>query len=69
MTVANLRAVELTLNDAARTVPAVTAASYTVRVTSDSGNSFDLARNADGTTNLTCVTAGDGGCAADGTWG
>ena len=69
VTVANLRAIELTLNDAALTVPAVVATSYTVRVTSDSGNSFDLARNADGTTDLTCVTAGEGGCKSDGTWG
>ena len=69
VTVANLQAVEATLNDAALTVPAVAADSYTVRVTSDTGNTFNIVRNADGTTDLTCATAGDGGCPSDGDWG
>jgi type II secretion system protein G len=68
VTVANLQNVEETLNDATLSVPAVAADSYTVRVTSDTGNTFDIRRNADGTTDLLCATGGDAGCPADGTW-
>lgn len=68
VTVANLSNVEPTLNDAALSVPAVAADSYTVRVTSDTANTFDITRNADGTTDLTCAVAGDAGCPSDGTW-
>jgi len=55
VTAANLQNVEETLNDAALSVPAVAADSYTVRVTSDTGNTFDISRAADGTTSLTCA--------------
>jgi type IV pilus assembly protein PilA len=68
VTVANLRNVEETLNAANLSVPAVAADSYTVRVTSDTGNTFDITRNANGTTTLACATAGDAGCPSDGTW-
>jgi type IV pilus assembly protein PilA len=72
VTVANLQSVEETLNDADLSVPAVAADSYTVRVTSDTDNTFDITRNADGTTDLTCGGGGDplpdAGCPADGTW-
>ena len=73
VTVANLRAVEETLNDANLSVVGVpTDDTYTVRVTSDTNNTFDITRNADGTTDLTCGGGGDplpdGGCPADGTW-
>lgn len=67
-TVAGLRTIESTLNDATLSIPAVAATSYTVRVTSDTANTFDITRNADGTTDLTCATAGDAGCPSDGTW-
>ena len=65
---AGLRNIESTLNGAALSVPAVAATSYTVRVTSDTGNTFDISRAANGTTSLTCATAGNAGCPADGTW-
>ena len=68
VTTANMVAVEATLTDAALTVPVVAADSYQIRVTSDTGNTFDITRNADGTTALTCATAGNGGCPKDGTW-
>jgi len=68
VTVASLEAAEITLQDADLSVPAVTADSYRVRVTSDTGNSFDITRNDDGTTDLSCATAGVAGCPEDGSW-
>jgi type IV pilus assembly protein PilA len=68
VSVINLRAVEETLTDADLSVPAVAADSYTVRVTSDTGNTFDLTRSDDGTFDLDCAPAGDAGCPLDGTW-
>ncbi len=65
-----LRAIEATLNDAnIAPAPAVTADTYTVNVTSDTGNVFSITRNADGTTDLTCVTTGQDGCPSSGVWG
>ena len=75
VTVANLQNVEETLNGAALTVPAVGPDTYTVRVTSDTGNTFDISRAADGTVELSCETDGDAGCPNDndgdghGDWG
>lgn len=68
VTVVNLRAVEETLSDVALSVPAVNAGGYTLRVQAQTGNTFDITRNADGTVDLTCATAGDSGCPPDGTW-
>ncbi len=68
VTVANLQGIEPTLNDAALTVPSMTADTYTVRATSDTGNTFDISRAANGTTALTCATAGNAGCPGDGFW-
>ena len=68
VTVARLRSTEETLNAANLTVPAVAADSYTVRVTSDTGNTFDITRNANGTVALTCAQVDTAGCPADGTW-
>lgn len=68
VTVANLRAVEETLSDANLSVPAVAANSYTVRVTSVTGTTFDLTRNGDGTFDLDCAPAAAAGCPPDGTW-
>jgi len=50
------------------TIPAVAAGSYTVRVTSDTGNTFDIVRDANGNTTQPCATAGEAGCPSDGTW-
>ena len=41
---------------------------YTVRVQSETGNTFDVTQNNDGTIDLTCASADDAGCPADGTW-
>jgi len=68
VTVANLRVVEPTLNDAPLSVPALAADSFTIRATSGTGNMFDIVRNADGTTALICAIPGEAGCPSDGTW-
>jgi type IV pilus assembly protein PilA len=69
ISVAALRAIEPTLSDANLTVVNLTSDSYTVRVQSSSGNTFDITRNNDATSDLTCATAAQGGCPPDGTWG
>jgi type IV pilus assembly protein PilA len=68
VTVARLTSIESTLAGASLSVPAVSAGGYTVRVTSDTGNSFDIVRNSDGTTDFPCAAAGSAGCPSDGTW-
>ena len=74
-TAASLRTIEATLNDANLGNPTgVTASAYTVTVTSDTGNTFSITRNSDGTTDLSCVqedggTGGEYGCPAGGNWG
>ena len=72
-TPALLKGVEPTLNGANLTVPAVGAKTYTVTVTSDTGNTFSIARAAAGTTSLTCTVpaaaADRGGCPNGGIWG
>jgi len=68
-TPAGLQAIEDTLTGTPTlTIPAVAADSYTVRVTSDTGNTFDIARTAAGTTTQPCTAPGDAGCPSDGTW-
>jgi hypothetical protein len=42
---------------------------YTVAVTSDTGNVFKISRNASSQTALTCTTAGNAGCPTGGNWG
>jgi type IV pilus assembly protein PilA len=68
ITVARLVAIEPTLASANLTVPAVGPTAYTLRVQSQTGNTFDVTRNPGGTVDLTCALAGDAGCPADGTW-
>jgi type IV pilus assembly protein PilA len=68
VSVANLIAVEQTLADTAIAVPSVTENGFTVRITSETGNTFDYVRNDDGTNTLTCATADRAGCPPDGTW-
>jgi prepilin-type N-terminal cleavage/methylation domain-containing protein len=69
VTVANLRSVEATLQGASLSVPAVSADAYTVRVRSITGNDFDISRQSNGISALTCTTSGTGGCPSSGTWG
>jgi type IV pilus assembly protein PilA len=68
VTVRNLIAVEPSLEDADLTVPLALADTYTIRVQSDTGNTFDITQNNDGTTDRTCASADDAGCPSDGTW-
>jgi type IV pilus assembly protein PilA len=68
VTVMSLRAFEPGLEDVDLEVPLRRENSFTVRVQSETGNTFDISRNRDGTTELSCATADTGGCPADGTW-
>ena len=76
VTVANLQNIESTLNGATLSVSGVAAGTYTVTVTSSTGNTFSITRNANGTTVLSCTPANTDGCPAstaatapDGDWG
>ena len=68
VTVANLVNVEHSLSGANLSVPAVGQKTYTVRVTSDTGNYFEIERFPDGHTEATCQTTGNGGCPTGGFW-
>jgi type IV pilus assembly protein PilA len=68
VTVANMQNIEQTLNGANISVIAVGPKSYTIRSTSDTGNTFDVDRAATGKVTKTCATAGVAGCPRDGTW-
>jgi len=63
---AALQAIEETLNDAAVTVPVAAGNNYSVRVESDTGNTFDIVRATNGSTTRPC--SGDGGCGTDNVW-
>lgn len=68
-TAGSLQTIEETLTDATISLPvAATDDGYTVRATSETGNTFDIRRNPGGTTDLECLTVGEAGCPADGTW-
>ncbi|HEY8467635.1 MAG TPA: type II secretion system protein [Solirubrobacterales bacterium] len=60
--------IEQTLTDRVINVSA-TDDSYTVTAESETGNTFSITRNSDGTTLLECETAGEAGCPSSGTWG
>lgn len=49
-------------------VPRTTEREYTVQVRSETGISFQLLREADGSTTTFCDRPGHGGCPSDGTW-
>ena len=67
-TVANLTAIEPTLGEYTLSLPvAPTQTTYSLRVTSSTGNTFDIVNNA-GALTFPCATAGDGGCPAGGSW-
>jgi len=75
-TVAALQGIESTLNGANLGVSNLAAKTYTVTVTSSTGNTFSITRNANGTTVLSCTPASTDGCPAataatnpDGDWG
>jgi type IV pilus assembly protein PilA len=50
-------------------VSGLAAGTYTVTVTSATGNAFSIARAANGGTTLTCTTGGQAGCPTGGVWG
>lgn len=64
----SLRAADPSLEDVDLQVPLRSQSSFTIRVESDTGNTFDITRDRDGSTELTCASADRGGCPADGTW-
>ena len=64
----SLKAVEPTLNNANGLTASGTADTYTMSVTSSSGNVFTVGRANDGTFSRTCTTGGKGGCPTGGTW-
>lgn len=68
VTVENLRSAEPSLREVPVTVPLVQPEAFTVRVQSETGNTFDITQNDDGTVDLTCASASDAGCPSDGTW-
>ena len=68
VTVASLLAVEPILQNANLGVPHVSANRYTLSVVSDTGNRFDIIREGDGHTELTCVVPERAGCPPDGIW-
>jgi type II secretion system protein G len=69
--VADLTRIEPTLNEygANLTLPVAPGANtYTVRVTSETGNWFELERLGTGALDVDCATREDGGCPVDGNW-
>jgi type IV pilus assembly protein PilA len=68
VTVTNLVNVEETLSGADLAVSNVTADTYTVTATSDTGNTFSITREAGGTTLLECDQGGTAGCPTGGRW-
>jgi type II secretory pathway pseudopilin PulG len=68
VTVTNLIAVDESLDDVSLTVPFALPDTYAVRVQSETGNTFDVTHTSFGATDLSCASADDGGCPADGTW-
>jgi len=68
LNVSSLERVEPALDGKSLTVPIAQSDTFTVRVQSITGNTFDIRQNTDGTVDLMCASADDGGCPADGTW-
>jgi hypothetical protein len=60
--------IESTLEGADLSV-AATAVGYSISVGSESGNTFTIVRNQDGSVSFTCTTTGYGGCPTGGNWG
>ncbi|SRR5581483_5019515 len=65
---AALQAIESTLNNYTLAVPTATDTTYTVQVTSSTGNVFKISRAANGSLSYTCTTAGTAGCPSGGDW-
>ena len=67
-TVPDLEAIETTLAAATLAVGVAGADEYAISATSQTGNTFTIERNPNGTTDFTCAAPGTAGCPADGTW-
>jgi type IV pilus assembly protein PilA len=69
-TLARLQSIERSLGQGTATLTVVSAGrdDYEVRSTSVTGNTFAVARYADGSVERTCATWGRYGCPADGAW-
>ncbi len=66
---AALKTIEPSLNNAnTLVVSGVAADAYTVKTSSASGNTFSMARAANGTITRTCTTANSGACPSGGNW-
>ncbi len=65
----DLEDIEETLTDASLNAPVSNADSYTVSVTSDTGNVFSISRDEFGATTQTCTATGEAGCPSTGNWG
>lgn len=68
VTVARIVAIDPSLERVDLTVPLALAETVTLRVQSDTGNTFDVTQYGDGTVDLTCASADEAGCPEDGTW-
>ena len=68
VTVAGLKAVENALNNANITAASGTADTFTVSVTSSSGNVFTISRAANGVVTRSCTQTGQGACPSNGSW-
>jgi type IV pilus assembly protein PilA len=69
-TMANLAVIEGTINGMTTTVTVTpAAASYDIKSTSDSGNTFSIDRATTGATTNPCTTSGKAGCPTSGDWG
>ena len=69
ITADDLIAEEETLSGVALSEPVTTVDSFTVRVSSATGNTFSITRESWGTLEFDCAIHGEGGCPEDGNWG
>jgi type IV pilus assembly protein PilA len=67
-TVDDLRRIEETLPTTGLAVTVPAPDEYTVTATSDTGNTFNVIRDDDGSFDLTCLATGNAGCPEDGLW-
>ena len=67
-TATELKSIEPSLSNAKNLVATPGTTIYSVKVDSESTNSFTIARAADGTVTRSCTTAGKGGCQTGSKW-
>jgi type IV pilus assembly protein PilA len=69
ITADDLIAEEEALTNVAISEPVVTSNSFTVLVSSSTGNTYSISRAASGALDFDCGVHGQGGCPEDGNWG